>query len=152
MEGVGCDRVTDNFAAAAIDAAFSISDEQSVKMAQHLLREDGLFVGGSAAMNAVAAVRAARRLGPGHTIVTVLCDGGQRYLSSVHATSEETPRAEVSSCGDDESPLPLQLDDATLARFWSTALTNTRYPSMPHHNWAQVASWAFWFWGAVVRA
>ena len=85
MEGVGCDRVTANFDAAAIDGAFRVSDEESVEMARYLLREEGLFVGGSAAMHAVAAVRAARELGPGHTIVTVLCDGGQRYLSSVHA-------------------------------------------------------------------
>lgn len=54
-------------------------------MARHLLEHEGLFVGGSAALNCVGAVRAARQLGPGHTIVTVLCDGGQRYLSTIHA-------------------------------------------------------------------
>lgn len=53
-------------------------------MARHLLRAEGLFVGGSAAMNCVGAVRVARQLGPGHTIVTILCDGGHRYLNSVH--------------------------------------------------------------------
>ena len=85
MEGVGCDRVTANFAAAAIDGSFQIADDESVGMARHLLEHDGLFVGGSGAMNCVAAVRAARALGPGHTVVTILCDGGQRYLNSVHA-------------------------------------------------------------------
>ena len=64
-------------------------DGESVAMAKHLLKEEGLFVGGSSAMNCVAAVRAARRLGPGHTIVTILCDGGQRYLNSVHASESE---------------------------------------------------------------
>ena len=46
--------------------------------AQYLLRNDGLFLGSSAAMNCVGAVKLARKLGPGHTIVTILCDGGQR--------------------------------------------------------------------------
>ena len=46
--------------------------------ATYLLRHDGLFVGSSAAMNCVGAVKLARKLGPGHTIVTMLCDGGQR--------------------------------------------------------------------------
>ncbi len=53
--------------------------------ARYLLRHDGLFVGSSAAMNAVGAVKAARQLGPGHTIVTVLCDGGHRHLSKFHS-------------------------------------------------------------------
>lgn len=86
MEGVGCDRVTRNFEAACVDDAFKVPDDESVAMARHLLHAEGLFVGASAGMNCVGAVRAARKLGPGHTIVTVLCDGGQRYLSTVHAT------------------------------------------------------------------
>jgi cysteine synthase A len=53
-------------------------------MAQHLLRNDGLFVGSSAAMNCVGAVKAARALDPGATVVTVLCDGGARHLSKFH--------------------------------------------------------------------
>ena len=87
MEGVGCDRVTANFAEARVDGSFQVSDDESVAMARHLLQAEGLFVGGSSAMNCVAAVRAARELGAGHTIVTILCDGGQRYLNSVHATT-----------------------------------------------------------------
>lgn len=84
MEGVGCDRITANFQHAIIDDALRISDEESVGMARHLLEKEGLFVGGSAAMNCVGAVRVAHQLGEGHTIVTVLCDGGHRYLNSVH--------------------------------------------------------------------
>ena len=60
-------------------------------MARRLLRDEGLFVGGSAAMNCVGAVHAARRLGPGHTIVTVLCDSGARYMSTVHAPASLEP-------------------------------------------------------------
>ena len=61
------------------------NDREAVEMAHYLLRNDGLFIGSSAAMNCVGAVKAARRLGPGHVIVTVLCDGGQRHLSKFHS-------------------------------------------------------------------
>ena len=89
MEGIGCDRVTSNFALAEIDEALRVTDAEAVQMARHLLREEGLFVGGSAAMNCVGAVRTAHQLGPGHTIVTILCDGGHRYLNSVHKLASE---------------------------------------------------------------
>ena len=69
---------------AQIDDAFQGTDREAVEMAQYLLRNDGLFVGSSAAMNCVGAVKAARMLGPGRTIVTVLCDGGHRHLSKFH--------------------------------------------------------------------
>ena len=83
-EGVGLNRITQNFDQAIIDDAFKVSDRESVEMAAFLLRNEGLFVGSSAAVNCVGAVKAARRLGPGHTIVTILCDGGQRHLSKFH--------------------------------------------------------------------
>lgn len=83
-EGIGLNRLTANFAAARVDGAFKGSDREAVEMAAHLLRCDALFVGSSAAMNCVGAVKAARQLGPGHTIVTLLCDGGQRHLSKFH--------------------------------------------------------------------
>lgn len=89
MEGVGIDRVTANFGRALVDDAVRVDDTESIAMARQLLERDGLFVGGSAAMNCVGAVRVARQLGPGHTIVTVLCDGGQRYLSTVHKPPED---------------------------------------------------------------
>ena len=67
-----------------IDDAFQGTDREAVEMASFLLHNDGLFVGSSAAMNCVGAVKTARLLGPGHTIVTILCDGGQRHLSKFH--------------------------------------------------------------------
>ena len=67
-----------------VDDAYKGSDREAVEMAAYLLRNDGLFVGSSAAMNCVGAVKAARALGPGNTVVTVLCDGGQRHLSKFH--------------------------------------------------------------------
>ena len=67
-----------------MDAAFQCTDREAVEMAAHLLRNDGLFLGSSAALNCVGAVKLARSLGPGHTVVTVLCDGGQRHLSRFH--------------------------------------------------------------------
>jgi cysteine synthase A len=78
-EGIGIGRVTQNLAGAPIDEALSISDAEAVHFTYRLLREEGLFLGSSSGVNAAAAHRVARRLGPGHTIVTVLCDGGSRY-------------------------------------------------------------------------
>jgi cysteine synthase A len=83
-EGVGINRLTANFAKAKVDGAFKASDKESVEMAQYLMRNEGLFVGSSAAVNCVGAVKLARKLGPGHVIVTVLCDGGHRHLSKFH--------------------------------------------------------------------
>jgi len=81
-EGVGLNRVTANFAAAPpLAGAFAVSDAEALAMARHLAAKDGLFLGSSAAVNCVGALRAARALGPGHTVVTVLCDGGGRHLS-----------------------------------------------------------------------
>jgi cysteine synthase len=83
-EGIGIGRVTANFGSARIDAAFDGTDTEAVEMAHYLLRREGLWVGPSAALNAVGAVKAARALGPGHTVVTVLCDGGGRYASKLY--------------------------------------------------------------------
>lgn len=83
-EGIGINRQTANFSLASIDGAFQGTDREAVEMAAYLLRNDGLFVGSSAAMNCVGAVKLARKLGPGHTIATILCDGGQRHLSRFH--------------------------------------------------------------------
>jgi cysteine synthase A len=80
-EGIGNSRVTANLAGAAIDDAMVIDDHECVATVYRLLREEGLFVGGSTGINVAAAVRIARDLGRGHVIVTVLCDGGARYLS-----------------------------------------------------------------------
>lgn len=80
-EGVGIDRLTANYLHAVIDDAFHVPDQETVEMSRYLLRNEGVFVGSSSALNCVAAVRAARKLGPGHTIVTILCDSGQRHLT-----------------------------------------------------------------------
>ena len=80
-EGIGLDRLTANFNEARVDDAFRVTDQEAVEMAHYVLQSEGLFVGSSTAMNLVGTVRAARRLGPGHTLVTVLCDSGQRHLT-----------------------------------------------------------------------
>jgi cysteine synthase A len=80
-EGIGIGRVTANLAGAPIDDAVHIEDAETVACVYRLLREEGLFLGSTSGINVAAAVRVARQLGPGHTVVTVLCDGGARYQS-----------------------------------------------------------------------
>lgn len=80
-EGIGSTRLTDNLADTEIDDAISIADPECVAMVYRLLYEDGLFMGGSTGVNVAAAMRVAREMGPGHTIVTVLADGGANYMS-----------------------------------------------------------------------
>jgi len=80
-EGIGNSRVTENLAGAQIDDAVQIADQETVTMVYRMLREEGWFFGSSTGVNLAAAVRVARNLGPGHTIVTVLCDGGGKYQS-----------------------------------------------------------------------
>lgn len=84
-EGVGINRLTTNFTMAKIDGAVHASDREAVEMAAYLMRNEGLFVGSSSAVNCVGAVKVARALGPGHVIVTILCDGGHRHLSKFHS-------------------------------------------------------------------
>jgi cysteine synthase A len=80
-EGIGNSRVTDNLNGTVIDDAVQISDQETVSMVYRMLREEGWFFGSSTGLNLAAAVRVARDLGPGHTVVTVLCDGGGKYQS-----------------------------------------------------------------------
>ena len=80
-EGIGIGRVTVNFEGAPIDDAVHIEDADTVRWVYRLLREEGLFLGSTSGINVAAAVRVARELGPGHTVVTVLCDGGAKYQS-----------------------------------------------------------------------
>lgn len=80
-EGIGINRITKNFMMAKLDGAFRGTDKEAVEMSRFLMKNDGLFLGSSSAMNCVGAVRAAQALGPGHTIVTILCDSGMRHLS-----------------------------------------------------------------------
>ncbi|KAI0603478.1 cysteine synthase (O-acetylserine (thiol)-lyase-like protein) [Biscogniauxia sp. FL1348] len=80
-EGIGQGRITDNLAPdlALLDGSLFVPDEESVAMVYRCLDEEGLYLGASSALNVVAARDVARRLGPGHTVVTVLCDGAYRY-------------------------------------------------------------------------
>ncbi len=80
-EGIGNSRVTANMEDVPIDDAIQIDDHEALRVVYQLLHQDGLFMGGSVGINVGAAVALARQLGPGHTIVTVLCDGGARYQS-----------------------------------------------------------------------
>lgn len=82
-EGIGQGRVTRNVEAARVDRAYQISDEEALRVLFDLLAEEGLCLGGSSGINVAAAIRLARDLGPRHTIVTVLPDGGQRYQSKL---------------------------------------------------------------------
>ena len=61
-----------------------MTDQEAVEMAYYLMKNEGMFLGSSSAVNCVGAVRMARKLGPGHTVVTVLCDGGARYMSKLY--------------------------------------------------------------------
>ena len=78
-EGIGSSRVTANLEGTPIDDALRIDDQACVSMVYRLLREEGLFVGGSSGINVAAAVQLARAMGPGHRIVTLLCDRGSLY-------------------------------------------------------------------------
>jgi len=80
-EGIGIGRITANLEGTPIDSAVAVSDAEAVETCYRLLHREGLLLGSASGVNVAAAVRTARELGPGHTIVTVLCDGGQRYQS-----------------------------------------------------------------------
>jgi cysteine synthase A len=80
-EGIGIGRVTANLEGSPIDDALHITDIECVHTVYRLLREEGLFIGSTTGVNVAAAVKLAQRLGPGHTIVTILCDSGAKYQS-----------------------------------------------------------------------
>ncbi|MGE0660291.1 MAG: cysteine synthase A [Reyranellaceae bacterium] len=82
-EGIGQGRVTKNLEGAPIDDAYRISDEEALPILYDLLQHEGLCLGGSSAINVAGAIRLAKELGPGHTVVTVLCDSGTRYQSKL---------------------------------------------------------------------
>ena len=82
-EGIGQSRVPDNLAGAPIDDAERIPDPEALEQIYDVLIHEGLSVGTSAGVNIAAAIRVAKAMGPGHTIVTVLCDGGSRYQSKL---------------------------------------------------------------------
>mgnify|MGYP000497459638 CR=1 FL=1 len=82
-EGIGQGRITANIEGAPIDDAYQISDAEALPVVFDLLLEEGLCLGGSSGINIAGAMHMARELGPGHTIVTILCDFGTRYQSKL---------------------------------------------------------------------
>jgi cysteine synthase A len=82
-EGIGLGRVTDIVKQMIVDKAYLVPDEEAVPIVFDLLEHEGLCLGGSSGINVAGAIRLAKDLGPGHTIVTVLCDGGARYQSKL---------------------------------------------------------------------
>jgi cysteine synthase len=83
-EGIGTGRVTANMADAVVDDALRVSDAETMHFVYRLMREEGLLLGSTAGINVAAAVKLAKQLGPGHTIVTILCDGGAKYASRLY--------------------------------------------------------------------
>ncbi|CAN5146568.1 cysteine synthase A [soil metagenome] len=83
-EGIGQGRITNNLEGAPIDTQFRISDEEGLEQVAALLRDEGLCLGLSSGINVAGAIRLAREMGPGNTIVTILCDTGFRYLSTLY--------------------------------------------------------------------
>jgi cysteine synthase len=83
-EGIGLGRITPVIQDIKVDKAYLIPDEEAIPLIFDLLEHEGLCMGGSTAINIAGAIRLARELGPGHTIVTVLCDYGTRYQSKLY--------------------------------------------------------------------
>lgn len=83
-EGIGQGRITANLEGAPVDFSYRIADEEAVAVLFDLVEHEGLCLGGSSGINIAGAMALARELGPGHTIVTVLCDGGARYASKLY--------------------------------------------------------------------
>ncbi|OMH78585.1 Cysteine synthase 2 [Zancudomyces culisetae] len=91
VEGVGLNRLTSNFArlfrkgsrshGCGVNGAYTIDDQATIWMSRYIMENDGLFLGSSSALNLVATVKVAKLLGPGATILTILCDSGQRHLT-----------------------------------------------------------------------
>ena len=83
-EGIGQGRITGNFADLKVDYACQVADDEALHILFDLVVDEGLCLGGSAGVNIAGAIRYARKFGPGHTIVTVLCDGGARYATKLY--------------------------------------------------------------------
>jgi cysteine synthase A len=82
-EGIGQGRITGNLEGLTVDHAYQVPDEEALPLLFDLLAEEGLFLGGSSGINVAGAIRLARDLGPGKTIITILADSGQRYQSKL---------------------------------------------------------------------
>jgi cysteine synthase A len=105
-EGIGNSRVTANLQGAPMDDAVRIDDQEALQMIHRLLWQEGLFMGGSVGINVAAAVETARRMGPGHRIVTVLCDSGDRYRSRLYNSEWLQAKGLSQPQRDGMAPLP----------------------------------------------
>jgi cysteine synthase A len=83
-EGIGQGRITANLEGIEVDRAYRINDDEALQILFRLVEEEGLCLGGSAGINIAGAIRLAKDLGPGHTVVTILCDYGNRYQSKLY--------------------------------------------------------------------
>jgi cysteine synthase A len=106
-EGIGQGRITRNLEGAPVDSWFQIPDAEALEIVFKLVIEEGLILGGSSGINIAGAVRLARELGPGHTIVTILCDYGNRYQSKMF-----NPRF----LQERDLPVPSWMSDSTSSR------------------------------------
>ena len=82
-EGIGTARITKNFDKALIDEAFQTNDEEALKIVYELIENQKIILGGSSGINIAGAIKLAKKMGPGKTIVTILCDNGKRYASKI---------------------------------------------------------------------
>ncbi len=83
-EGIGQGRITENLKGVVVDKAYRISDKEALEIIFSLNQLEGICLGGSSGINIAGAIHMAREMGPGHTIVTILCDYGQRYQSKIY--------------------------------------------------------------------
>jgi cysteine synthase A len=82
-EGIGQGRITANLDKAPVDRAYQITDQEALPLMFELMEKEGLYLGGSSAINVAGAYHMAKDMGPGHVICTILCDSGQRYQSKI---------------------------------------------------------------------
>ena len=114
-EGIGIGRVTANLKDAPIDDALHVEDAETVRFVYRLLREEGLFLGSTSGINVAAAVRVALELGRGHTIVTILCDGGAKYQSRLFNREWLEQKGLAAHAGTPPSRPPIALEKAIVA-------------------------------------
>ncbi|MEJ0008742.1 MAG: cysteine synthase A [Steroidobacteraceae bacterium] len=114
-EGIGIARITANFKDAPLDDAVHVEDADTVRYVYRLLHEEGLFLGSTSGINVAAAVRVARDLGPGHTIVTVLCDGGAKYQSRLFNREWLEAKGLAAQAGSVRSNEPITLENVLVA-------------------------------------
>lgn len=112
-EGIGIGRVTKNLEGSPLDDALHITDIECVNMVYRLLREEGLFLGSTSGVNVAAAVQLARKLGPGRTIVTILCDNGAKYQSRLFNRKWLAEKGLLDAAGLDQNVAATPIPDPT---------------------------------------